>query len=132
MLAERAVQGAESFTVRPTFPLYLPGERWSEVLWNGFGQNLVNLRVKNCRVSAGATLSDRARGGSDASAVNAGIVAKHRRKRDCTSSIAQLLEERKSTRYLPIWLLIRDLDYLKSGRKSRQQTILSSMGTVAC
>src|SRR5215475_8461223 len=46
-LAERALQGAESFTVRPIVPLYLPGEPIeAQVLWNGFGKSAQNLSVK--------------------------------------------------------------------------------------
>ncbi|HLK04457.1 MAG TPA: hypothetical protein VKT53_08455 [Candidatus Acidoferrum sp.] len=46
-LAERASQGAESFTVRPTVPLYLPGEPVeAQILWNGFGRTAANLTVK--------------------------------------------------------------------------------------
>jgi len=46
-LAERAVSGAESFSVRPTMPLYLPGEPVEvQILWNGFGRRAENLSVK--------------------------------------------------------------------------------------
>jgi hypothetical protein len=46
-LAERAAQGAESFIVRPTLPLYLPGEPIeARILWNGFGKPAANLSVK--------------------------------------------------------------------------------------
>ncbi len=46
-LAERAAQGAESLTVRPVMPLYLPGEPVeAQILWNGFGKPATNLSVK--------------------------------------------------------------------------------------
>jgi len=46
-LVEQAAQGAESFTVRPSMPLCLPGEPVEEqVLWNGFGKGAANLSVK--------------------------------------------------------------------------------------
>ena len=46
-LAERAASGAESFTVRPTMPLYLPGEPVeAQILWNGFAKRPENLSVK--------------------------------------------------------------------------------------
>src|SRR5260221_6360526 len=46
-LAERSAQGAESFTVRPTLPLYLSGEPVeTQILWNGFGKPGANLSVK--------------------------------------------------------------------------------------
>ncbi len=46
-LAERALQGAENFTVRPTLPLYLLGEPIeTQILWNGFGKSASNLTVK--------------------------------------------------------------------------------------
>ena len=46
-LAEQAAHGAESFTVRPDLPLYLPGEPVeAQLLWNGFGKGTANLSVK--------------------------------------------------------------------------------------
>ena len=47
LLAERALQASEEFTVRPVFPLYLPGEPISlEVNWHSFAQSQLPLSVK--------------------------------------------------------------------------------------
>jgi hypothetical protein len=46
-LAERALQGAEEFTVRPILPLYLPGEPVElQVLWHATGPPKAALSVK--------------------------------------------------------------------------------------
>jgi hypothetical protein len=51
-LAQRALQGAEEFTVRPVLPLYLPGEPvqlrivWNEALWNAANPPRAALTVK--------------------------------------------------------------------------------------
>src|SRR5712692_4959505 len=50
-LADQALQGAEEFTVRPTLPLYLPGEPIElNVQWNGTNQQRASVAVT---VSAG-------------------------------------------------------------------------------
>jgi hypothetical protein len=46
-LAEQAAQGSQEFTVRPTLPLYLPGEPVQlEILWHGAAQVPLSVKIK--------------------------------------------------------------------------------------
>src|SRR5882762_11375208 len=116
MLAERAVQGAESFTVRPTLPLYLPGEPVeAQVLWNGFGKTSVNLSVK-IAVFPQEQPSDRAEAVATLPAVTPVLLPAPKEK-GLHIIEAQLLENGKVRAFYRSGFWIRDLDYLKSGPK---------------
>jgi hypothetical protein len=48
VLAQLAMRGSEEFSVRPTLPLYLPGEPVElEVTWHSAGQSRASLRIKS-------------------------------------------------------------------------------------
>ena len=113
-LAEQALQGSESFTVRPIMALYLPGEPVeAQILWNGLGKNATNLIVKIAmfpedqpikRTEAVATLPALLPLQLAAPAEKGFHVIE-----------AQLLEGNTVRRIYRSGFWIRDLDYLKSG-----------------
>ena len=113
-LAERALQGAENFTVRPTLPLYLPGEPIeAQILWNGFGKSATNLTVKlamfpqdepNKRTETTATLQ---------APLPVQLAAPTEKGFHVIE--AELLEGTAVRRVYRSGFWIRDLEYLKSG-----------------
>jgi len=115
-LAERAVQGAESFTVRPTLPLYLPGEPVeTQVLWNGFGKTSANLSVK-IAVFPQEQPSDHTEAVATLPAVLPVLLPAPKEK-GLHIIEAQLLENGKVRATYRSGFWIRDLEYLKSGPK---------------
>src|SRR5256885_7022891 len=116
MLAERAVQGAESFTVRPTLPLYLPGEPVeAQVVWNGFGKISANLSVK-IAVFPQEQPSDRTEAVATLPVVTPVLLPAPKEK-GLHIIEAQLLENGKVRATYRSGFWIRDLEYLKSGPK---------------
>jgi len=115
-LSERAAQGAESFTVRPTLPLYLPGEPVeAQVLWNGFAKTTDGLSVK-IAVFAQQQPSDRAEAVATLPAVLPVLLPVPKEK-GLHIIEAQLLENGKARAIYRSGFWIRDLEYLKPGPK---------------
>lgn len=115
-LAEQAVHGAESFTVRPTALLYLQGEPVeAQILWNGFGKSSANLSVKIAvfpqdqparRAEATATIP-----------ATQPILLPAPAEKGFHVIEAQLLDGNKVRAIYHSGFWIRDLDYLRSGPK---------------
>lgn len=115
-LAEQAVHGAESFAVRPSTPLYLPGEPVeAQILWNGFGKSAANLSVKIAvfpqdqpahRAEATATVP-----------TGQPILLPAPAEKGFHVVEAQLLDGSKIRAIYRSGFWIRDLDYLRSGPK---------------
>ena len=115
-LAARAVQGAESFTVRPTLPLYLPGEPVeAQILWNGFGKPAANLSVK-LAVYPQDQPADRTETTAAIPATQP-VLLQAPKEKGFHIIEAQLLENGKMRATYRSGFWIRDFDYLKSGPK---------------
>jgi len=115
-LVERAAQGAESFTVRPTLPLYLPGEPVeAQVLWNGFGKTAAGLSVK-IAVFPQEKPSDRTETVTALPAVLP-VMLPAPKEKGLHIIEAQLLDNGKVRAIYRSGFWIRDLEYLKSGPK---------------
>lgn len=113
-LTERAVQGAENFTVRPTLPLYLPGEPvGAQILWDGFGKNASNLTVK-IAIFPQDQPSKRTETVASLPALSPVQMAPPAEKGFHILE-AQLVEGNTVRRIYHSGFWIRDLEYLKSG-----------------
>jgi len=116
MLAEHAAQGAESFTVRPSMPLYLPGEPVeAQILWNGFGKGAANLSVK-IAVFPQDQPAHRAESSVTLPATQPTLLPSPGEKGFHIIE-AQLLDGNKARAIYRSGFWIRDLAYLRSGPK---------------
>jgi hypothetical protein len=115
-LAARAAQGAESFTVRPTLPLYLQGEPVeAQILWNGFGKTAANLSVKLAMFPQEQP-SNRTEETATIPATQP-VLLPAPKENGFHVIEAQLLENGKVRATYRSGFWIRDLEYLKSGAK---------------
>ncbi len=113
-LAERSAQGAESFTVRPTLPLYLSGEPVeTQILWNGFGKPGANLSVK-IAVFPQDQPASRTQASAALPAIEPVLLPAPKEKGFHVIE-AQLLEGGKPRAIYRSGFWIRDLEYLNSG-----------------
>ncbi len=113
-LADQALQGAEEFTVRPTLPLYLPGEPIElNVQWNGTNQQRASVAVT---VSAGEPQPGFTPVGIPLP-LKQPLVFPSSKEKGLHIVEARLLVDGKvrKTYHSAFW--IRDEDYLRSGPK---------------
>jgi len=102
--------------VRPTLPLYLPGEPVeAQILWNGFGKTAANLSVK-----VAVFLQDQPANRTEATATipaTQPLLLAAPKEKGFHIIEAQLLDNGKARAADRSGFWIRDLEYLKSGPK---------------
>jgi hypothetical protein len=113
---ERATQGAESFTVRPTLPLYLPGEPVeAQILWTSFGKAASNFSVK-LAVFPQDQPANRTETTATIPTTQPALLSAPKEKGFHVIE-SQLLDNGKVRATYRSGFWIRDLEYLKSGSK---------------
>jgi hypothetical protein len=112
-LAERALQGSEEFTVRPTLPLYLPGEPVDlNILWHAAATSSMPLTVKVTTYPEGQPSS---RSAATATLASPSLVLPAPATKGFHIIEAQLLEGEKVRAIYRSGFWIRDEAYLRSG-----------------